>query len=452
MNKEVQIIPAKEVQHKANKADRILRVAAYCRVSTDEEKQLGSFENQIEYFTNLINDNKKYQLVKIYADEGISGTNTKRRTGFKEMIRDCEEGKIDLIITKSISRFARNTQDSLNYTRILKDKGIGIYFEKEGINTLESSGELLLTLFSCFAQEESRSISENTSWGIRSKFKQGIPHINAKNLLGYDKDSQGKLIINEEQATIVKRIYAMFLEGYSLNEIARTLNNEDIRGVRNKANWCAVTIDRILKNEKYNGSVLMQKTFTSNYLTKQHLPNTGQLNQYYIEDNHEPIIPKLIWQATQEEIQRRKQYIADHNLRGLSKNNNSAFYAKVFCGKCNTPLLRIFKSGIKKPYWECKICKKRIDEEVFRISFVRCFNNIVLNRNDYLPNWKIMVAKGTPLQAIRAIQMMSITKRGTITHEIKEITQMILQLATLHSNTYIEFVLMTDDMITEKVE
>ena len=239
----------------------------------------------------------------------------------------------------------------------------------------------------------------------------------------------------------------MFLEGYSLNEIARTLNNEDIRGVRNKANWCAVTIDRILKNEKYNGSVLMQKTFTSNYLTKQHLPNTGQLNQYYIEDDHEPIIPKLVWQATQEEIQRRNQFIIDHNLRGLSKNNRSAFYAKVFCEKCDVPLLRIYKNGVKKSYWECNICKKRIDEEVLRSSFVKCYNQVVINRDDYLPKWRKAIIEGTPLQAIRAIQMMKITEQG-ITHEVKEITQMALKQAAILSDDDLEFVLMTNDSIS----
>ena len=187
------------------------------------------------------------------------------------MIADCEAGLIDLVITKSISRFARNTQDSLNYTRLLKDMGIGIYFEKEGINTLESSGELILTLFSCFAQEESRSISENTAWGIRSKFKQGIPHLNVDNILGYDKGDDGRLIINERQAKTVRRVYSMFLEGYALNRIASILNIEGIPGVRGEARWCGVTIKRMLENEKYKGSKKKKKTFTANYLIKQHI-------------------------------------------------------------------------------------------------------------------------------------------------------------------------------------
>ena len=248
MPKNVVVIPAEQVYEKSGKREKTLRVAAYCRVSTDEEKQIGSFENQIEYFTRLISENGKYELVKIYSDEGISGCSIRSRKGFQAMIEDCDAGRIDLIITKSISRFARNTQDSLNYTRKLKNMGIGVYFEKEGINTLESSGELLLTLFSCFAQEESRSISENTAWGIRSKFQQGIPHLNTEVLLGYDKDEAGRLVINEEQAEIVRRVYRMFLEGFSLNAIAVSLNKAGLPGVHGEAKWCATTIGRLLEN------------------------------------------------------------------------------------------------------------------------------------------------------------------------------------------------------------
>ena len=300
MNKQVVVIPAEKVADKAEKKRKKLRVAAYCRVSTDEERQLGSFENQIDYFTKLIHDNQTYELVKIYSDEGISGTSVRKRDGFKTMIEDCEKGEIDFVITKSISRFARNTQDSLNYTRKLKDMGIGIYFEKEGINTLESSGELLLTLFSCFAQEESRSISENTAWGIRSKFQQGIPHLNTEVLLGYDKGEDGTLVINEQQAETVRRIYRMYLEGYALNRIASILNRDGVVGTHGEAKWCGSSISRLLQNEKYKVALLMQKTFTVNYLTKQHIRNTGQLAQYYIEDNHPPIIPPEEWEATQE--------------------------------------------------------------------------------------------------------------------------------------------------------
>ena len=425
--KQVVVIPAAQVQANTGRKKRTLRVAAYCRVSTDEERQLGSFENQIEYFTRLISENKTYKLVNIYSDEGISGTSTRRRSGFQAMIRDCEAGNIDLIITKSISRFARNTQDSLNYTRKLKDMGIGVYFEKEGINTLESSGELLLTLFSCFAQEESRSISENTAWGIRSKFQQGIPHLNVEILLGYDKDSQGNLVINEEQAKIVKRVYRSYLEGFSLRGIAKALNADGIHGVKGEANWCATTVGRLLENEKYKGALLMQKTYTANYLTRQNLRNTGQLNQYYIAENHPAIIPPEIWEAVQEEIARRRDFRERHGLRGLSCGGGSSpFYARTFCGGCGKKLNRVWQKGVKQPYWYCRTCGTRLEEPDLRRRFCGFFNTLVRRRQSFLPRWQTMEEGGTPLEKVRARQIRDITAAGTIPWEVPELTRTIL--------------------------
>lgn len=445
MEKNVVVIPAEQVNEKSGKVKKKLRVAAYCRVSTDEERQLGSFENQIEYFTRLISENKNYRLVKIYSDEGISGTSTRSRKGFREMIADCEAKKIDLIITKSISRFARNTQDSLNYTRKLKDMGIGIYFEKEGINTLESSGELLLTLFSCFAQEESRSISENTAWGIRSKFQQGIPHLNTEIILGYDKDAEGHLIINETQADIVRRIYRAYLEGQSLGSIAKSLNEDGILGVRGEAKWCSTTISRMLENEKYKGALLMQKTFTANYLTKQHIRNTGQLNQYYIEHNHPAIIPPEEWDAAQEEIKRRREFRKQHGLRGLSGNGNSPFYARFFCEKCLCKLQRIWKKGVTRPYWSCKDCGARIDDETLRAAFCETFNAIVSDRDTYVERWNAMMTDGTALQKIRAKQMLEITSEGSIPYEVPELTRAVLQEAWLTKSGDVRFLFLSGD-------
>ena len=432
MAKKVIVIPAEQVNENndtRNNKNKKLRVAAYCRVSTDEEKQLGSFENQIEYYTKLIEENGRYELVDIFSDEGISGCSTKRRKGFNAMIETCEAGMVDLIITKSISRFARNTQDSLNYTRKLKAMGIGVYFEKEGINTIESSGELLLTLFSCFAQEESRNISENTAWGIRSKFQQGIPHLNAKLLLGYDKSEDGSLKINEAQAKVVRRIYRMFLEGYSLNRIASVLNTEGVPGVHGIPKWCATTIDRILQNEKYKGALLMQKTFTANYLTKQHVPNTGQLTQYYIEENHPPIIEKEEWEAVQEEIERRRKFREDHKLRGLSGGGEPPFYGLIFCSKCNEKLQRIYKKGVSRPYWKCMKCGIKIEEESLRAIFCRAFNKIVDERNSRMQNWESKLRHGTPLEKIRAKQIIEITEGGRIPFEVPELTRAVLQEA-----------------------
>ena len=448
MAKDVVVIPAEQVQENAGKVRKKLRVAAYCRVSTDEERQLGSFENQVDYFSRLISENSRYELVKIYSDEGISGTSVRSRKGFQEMIADCEAGMIDLIITKSISRFARNTQDSLNYTRKLKNLGIGVYFEKEGINTLESSGELLLTLFSCFAQEESRSISENTAWGIRSKFQQGIPHLNTEIILGYDKGEDGNLVINEAQAQIVRRIYRMYLEGYSLNRIASMLSRESVPGVKGEANWCGTTISRLLQNEKYKGALLMQKTFTANYLTKQHIRNTGQLAQYYIEQNHPAIIPSEEWDAVQEEIARRKAFREKHGLRGLSGSNHAPFYSRFFCKSCGNRMQRSYSRGVSRPYWLCTDCGKKVEEIDLRAGFCKAFNSLVSGRDSYMKQWNVIQETGTPLECLRARQMMEITKEGAIPFEIPELTQAVLQEAWIDDGNEICYIMLTGDSVT----
>lgn len=443
--KNIVIIPAEEVLAASGKKEGRLRVAAYCRVSTEEERQLGSFENQIEYFTRLIEEKPGYELVSIYSDEGISGTSTRHRNGFMTMIKDCEAGKIDLIITKSISRFARNTKDSLDYTRKLKDMGIGIYFEKEGINTIDSSGELLLTLFSCFAQEESRSISENTAWGIRSKFQQGIPHLNITNILGYDKDENGKLVINEEQAAIVRRIYRCYLEGFSLHGIARALNAENIPGVRGNVKWCATTIQRLLENEKYKGDLLMQKTFTANYLTRQHVKNTGQLNQYYIPQNHPEIIPVEEWEAVQEEIARRRSFVKKHSLRGTCGSVNTPFYARIFCKSCGRKLMRIYHNGIRHPFWHCEVCGIQIEDEELRSRFLEAFNGLVEQRMSRVIRWHSMKQHGTPLEKVRARQMLEITAEGPIPFEIPELTRAVLEEAWINEKGGLLFRFLSKD-------
>ncbi len=447
MNERVVVIPAEQVHANAGKPEGKLRVAAYCRVSTDEERQLGSFENQIDYFTRLISENRKYELVAIYSDEGISGCSVRSRKGFQSMIADCEAGKIDLIITKSISRFARNTQDSLNYTRRLKDRGIGVCFEKEGINTMESSGELLLTLFSCFAQEESRSISENTAWGIRSKFQQGIPHLNTEVLLGYDRGADGGLVVNEEQAETVRRVYRLYLEGFSLNGIASALNRDGVPGVHGEAKWCATTIGRLLENEKYKGAMLMQKTFTVNYLTRQHVRNTGQLNQYFIEENHPAIIPREEWDAAQEETARRRRFRHEHALRGLSGGVASPFYARLFCEECGAAMQRIFHRRVRRPYWQCKACGGRIDEELLRAAFCAAFNRLVAESGRRKERWERMRREGTALQRLRARQIMEITAGGSIPVEVPELTQAVLQEAWLAREDAVRFIFLSEDRV-----
>lgn len=301
MDKKVMIIPAQTPKSEPQKMQQKLRTAAYCRVSTDHEDQLDSLENQMSHYLDYIRLHRDYELVDIYSDSGISGTSTKKRAGFMRMIRDSRMGKIDFIITKSISRFARNTADCLKYMRELKALGIPIFFEKENINSMESSGELLFTILSSLAQEESRNISENTTWGIRSNFKRGIPHLNVKQLMGYEKDENGDLVIDESQARVVRRIYSDFLQGKTPLEIAKELNREGVCGVHGRPCWAAVTIIRMLRNEKYVGDLLMQKTYTKNFIGKVQIKNNGEVAQYYIRDNHPAIIHRDDW----EKVQRR---------------------------------------------------------------------------------------------------------------------------------------------------
>ncbi|WP_330655448.1 recombinase family protein [Alkaliphilus sp. B6464] len=244
------------------------RTAAYARVSTDTEEQLTSYEAQVDYYTNYIKSRDDWEFIDIYTDEGISATNTKHREGFRRMIADALDGKIDLIITKSVSRFARNTVDSLTTVRQLKEKGIEIYFEKENIWTLDSKGELLITIMSSLAQEESRSISENVTWGQRKRFADGKVTVPFGKFLGYDKGEDGNLVINEKEAVVVKRIYGMFLQGMTPYGIAKQLTADGILTPGKKQKWSAGTVKSILANEKYKGDALLQKSYTVDFLSK----------------------------------------------------------------------------------------------------------------------------------------------------------------------------------------
>ena len=292
-------------------------MAAYCRVSTDQLEQLSSYEAQVNYYTNYIENHPDYELAGIYADEGITGTNTKKREQFNKMIKDCKAGKIDMIITKSISRFARNTLDCLNYIRELKEYGVGVIFEKENINTLDSKGEVLITILASLAQDESRSISENCTWGIRRKFEQGKVRVNHKKFLGYDKDEDGELVINKKEAKIIKRIYKDYLDGKGANRIARELEEEGVPNWNGKPKWYESSIRKMLQNEKYKGDALLQKTYTVDFLTKERAVNNGEVPMYYVEKSHPAIIDKEMWEAVQLEMKRRKDYMEIYGVRQL---------------------------------------------------------------------------------------------------------------------------------------
>ncbi len=378
-------------------------MAAYCRVSTDQLEQLSSYEAQVEYYTSYITNHPDYELAGIYADEGISGTNTKKREQFNKMIKDCKNRKIDMIITKSISRFARNTLDCLNFVRQLKDLGIGIIFEKENINTLDAKGEVLLSILSSLAQDESRSISENSTWGIRRRFEQGKVAVNHTKFLGYDKDEDGNLIINENQAKIVRRIYKDYLDGKGPNRIARELEEENIPNWNGKAKWYEGSIRKMLSNEKYKGDALLQKTYTVDFLTKKRVQNTGQIPRYYVEESHPAIIPKDMWEAVQLEMERRRAFAEKHGIVKVDYATvENPFAGRVICGHCGSPFGRkVWNSTnetFRRKIWRCnkkykikgeKSCEnKHIDDRTLYQAFINVTNAILENKDHFINKWR----------------------------------------------------------------
>ena len=351
MQKVVTVIPATRNMHTGtSKAEPTKRkVAGYARVSTDSEEQLTSYEAQVDYYSNYIRSNPEWEFVGVYTDEGITALNTKKREGFNRMIADALDGKIDLIVTKSVSRFARNTVDSLTTVRKLKERGVEVYFQKENIYTLDSKGELLITIMSSLAQEESRSISENVTWGQRKRFADGKVSIPYGQFLGYRKGSDGLPEIVSEEAEIVRDIYRMFIEGMSTNAIAKRLTDNGVPTPSGKSKWQRQTIDSILANEKYKGSALLQKKFTIDFLQKKMKPNEGEVPQYYVEHSHLPIIPPDEWERVQLEIARR---------RNSEKRTNcgSSFSAKLVCGDCGEFYgLKVWHSNSKyrRTIWQC---------------------------------------------------------------------------------------------------
>ena len=322
------------------------RVAAYARVSTDSDEQMNSVEAQKDYFQKLISEHSDWVLVDIYADEGISGTSTNRREAFNRMINDALDGKIDMILTKSLSRFARNTVDTLNTIRKLKSVGVGVYFEKEDIDTLDAKGEFLITLMSSLAEEESRSISENVKWGQRKRFADGKYTLPYKQFLGYKKGSDSTPELVEDEAKIIRIIYRLFLEGYSTTAIAKKLSDAGIPSPAGKPTWQRATVDSILQNEKYYGAALLQKQYTVDFRTKKKAPNNGELPKYYIEHDHEPIVTKEIY----DEVQRRlKKPYTKHSTKLI-------FSHKLVCADCGGLFgpIRAHSTTYNDIVWKCR--------------------------------------------------------------------------------------------------
>ncbi|MGN0498392.1 MAG: recombinase family protein [Acutalibacteraceae bacterium] len=360
MPKTVRVIPPKPEFSGENRMDiRPKRVAAYCRVSTDKEQQEHSFETQKEMYTEMIMMKPNWQMAGIYADEGITGTIAKKRPDFMRMIEDCRKGKIDLIITKSVSRFSRNNLDCLLYVRELKERGIPIIFEKEGINTMQVSSELLITLFSGLSQAESESISMNVKIGKRQSLKNGNVPFSYKSFLGYRKGADGKPEIDPEQAVTVRRIFAEYLAGRSLLEIAKGLTADGIPTARGSYEWSSPRVLSILTNEKYKGDALLQKTYIADCISKKSKKNNGELPMYYVENNHPAIIERAVFDRVQEEVSRRnsKRKVKQTGTKTeLGKYSGKYALSEIlYCGNCGTPYRRCTwsKNGKKKIVWRC---------------------------------------------------------------------------------------------------
>lgn len=358
MQDNVMLIPARKLQGNRvtkQKDKPKLRVAAYCRVSTDSDEQAGSYETQVAHYSEYIARNPDWELAGIYADEGISGTNTKKREQFNAMIDDCMAGKIDKVITKSISRFARNTLDCLKYVRMLKDKNIAIIFEKENINTLEASGELLLTIMASLAQQESESISQNVKLGLRFRYQEGKVQVNHNNFLGYTKDENGKLVVDEQEAKVVRRIYREYLEGYTFGDIARGLEADGILTGGKRKKWHESTIQGILQNEKYIGDALLQKTITIDFIEKTRIRNDGSVPQYYVKESQEAIIPRDIFTMVQEEMARRQHLTSGKDNSRRAHSSKFALTNICTCTKCGDIYRRIHwnNRGKESDVWRC---------------------------------------------------------------------------------------------------
>ena len=399
------VIPAKrQVGNNVKRGQKPkLRVAAYCRVSTDSDEQATSYEAQIEHYTEYISKNPDWVLAGIFADEGITGTNTKKRTEFNRMIDECMDGNIDMIITKSISRFARNTLDCLKYIRQLKEKNIPVFFEKESINTMDSKGEVLLTIMASLAQQESQSLSRNIKLGLQYRYQQGHVQVNHNRFLGYTKDADGHLIIDPDQAEIVRRIYREYLEGFSMDKIAAGLERDGVLTGAGKAKWHTSTINKILRNEKYMGDALLQKTYTTDFLTKKRIKNNGTVPQYYVESDHEAIIPKDIFLLVQEELVRRRVVRTSKNGKRRSYSCKHCFAQMVFCGDCGQFYRRVHwnNRGCKSIVWRCcsrlentgHACRSRtVNEGLLEQVSIDAINQVLCEKDDFLKTLQSNIA------------------------------------------------------------
>ena len=405
------------------------KVAAYARVSTENEEQQSSYEAQVKYYTEHIATRPDWEFVKVYSDEGISGTNTKRRVGFRSMIQDAVDGKIDLILTKSISRFARNTLDSISYIRQLKAAGTEVYFEKENLWTFDSKSEMVLSMLSAIAQEESRSISENVKMGKRWQMKEGKVTIPCKAFLGYQ-NIDGKITIDKDEAIIVRRIYSMFLkDGMTRKAIADTLKAEEIPTPSKKGcNWTVNNIQSILTNEKYKGDALLQKVYCDDYLEHKVKKNNGVLPQYYVENSHPGIINKEEWTMVQEELKRRE------GIR-YSYQTSNPYLAKLRCAECGHFYgIKVWHSNSihRKEVLQCNGkykcgCKSpNLSQDEVNRKFIEAYNQVMDNKKGLIEDTKEVIEMLTSTEEIDS-------KVQSLTNEMEEVQLLVENL--IHDNS-----------------
>lgn len=464
----VMVIPARrQVGNNIKKAEKPkLRVAAYCRVSTDSDEQATSYEAQIEHYTEYISKNPDWVLAGIFADDGISGTNTKNRDEFNRMIDECHAGNIDMIITKSISRFARNTLDCLKFIRELKEINIPVFFEKESINTMDAKGEVLLTIMASLAQQESQSLSQNVKLGLQYRYQQGQVQVNHNRFLGYTKDAEGHLIIDPEQAEIVKRIYREYLEGLSMDKIAAGLEADGILTGAGKAKWHTSTVSKILRNEKYIGDALLQKTYTTDFLTKKRIKNNGTVPQYYVEGDHEAIIPKDIFLLVQEELARRRAVHLSNNGKRRAYSCKHCFAQMVFCGDCGEFFRRVHwnNRGCKSIVWRCvsrlentgHVCRARtVNEEYLQEVVIQAINQVLCKKDDFMKalqtNIATVIKQGDTLspevidERLRELQK-ELLKKANQKDDYDAIADEILRLRDMRKQAEVDSVVRDEQM------
>lgn len=391
------------------------RVAAYCRVSTSSLEQQSSYQNQIRNYELAIKTNRDYDFAGIYADEGKSGTSLKRRTEFNRMMQDCRDGKIDLILTKSVSRFGRNVVDCLNSIRELKAIGVEVHFEKENIFSLRSEGELLLSVMSAVAENESQNLSENVKWGHRRRAEQGrMESIPSGHLYGYTKTRNGRLEIVEHEAVVVRRVYQMYLDGFGSYQIAEKLNNAGIETVLNKK-WTGTGIRNMLKNEKYKGDVRTSKTYSADHLTGRKVINRGEVPSLYYENTHPAIIDREIWDCVQLEHQRQIDYCRKHGIIGLHNHTEQfPLVGRVICAECGGAYRIRGWCQKNNQVWRCVnnlpergTCNNsiRLPLDFPEKAFVTAWNRLVMDKGQHEAEWQTLTDSDDPLQRYRAREL-----------------------------------------------